>query len=90
ARYSDRLQLDTEGKLRIFKNSMVENLRETCTLLSSLNVFGDPELEAVTRQVQRDIAAFDADELRNSPAVALSVKADVDAVLQKMQAFLGD
>lgn len=90
ARYSDRLQLDTDGKLRVFKNSMVENLRETCALLASLNVFGDPDLEAVTRQVQRDIAAFDADELRHSPAVAMSVKADVDAVLQKMQAFLGD
>lgn len=91
-RYSDRLKLkdDGSGKMEIFRDTMVSSLRETVALLSSLNVFNDPELDRITTRVSRDIASFDPDALRTSVATAVSVKSEADAILEHMRALLGD
>lgn len=90
--YSDRLQLkdDGSGKMQIFRDSMVSNLRETCALLKTLNVFGDDDLERVRVRVERDIASFDADQLRTNDMLAVGVKSEVDVVLEHMKALLGE
>lgn len=90
--YSDRLQLkdDGSGKMNIFRDSMVDNLRETCALLKSLNVFGDEELERTRLRVERDIASFDPAVLRESEILSHSVKSEVDVVLRRMQELLGE
>lgn len=91
-RYSDRLRLkdDGSGKMEIFRDTMVTNLRDTVSLLSSLNVFDDPELKAVTRRVSQEIACFEPEALRTSPATAITVKAQVDDVLEHMRTLLGE
>lgn len=91
-RYSERLRLkdDGSGKMEIFRDTMVTNLRSTVALLRSLNVFNDPELEGITLRVSNQIAAYEPDALRNNVAKSLSVKADVDEVLERMRGFLGE
>jgi hypothetical protein len=91
-RYSDRLKLkeDGSGKMEIFRDTMVSSLRETVALLTSLNVFNDPELERVTSKVSREIASFEPDALRNSVATSTLVKSEADALLDHMRAILGD
>lgn len=91
-RYSDRLTLkdDGSGKMEIFRDTMVTSLRETVTLLRSLNVFDDPDLDRITDQVQREIAVYEPDQLRTSVATSTLVKSEVDEILKKMQGFLGD
>lgn len=90
--YSDRLKEkdDGSGKMQIFRDSMVENLRETCALLGAMNVFDDEELDRVRRRVESDIASFDAQELRDSPLLAKSVRSDVDSILATMRGILGE
>lgn len=91
-RYSDRLRLkdDGSGKMEVFRDTMVTQLRETCSLLSSLNVFGDRELEAIVGIVQTSIANFDPDVLRTNRSTVLQVKGDVDDILERMRGYLGE
>jgi hypothetical protein len=89
-RYSDRLQLDEEkGKTKVFRDTMVSQLRETVDLLASLNVFGDATLERLTREVRERIAGFDAEVLRSNVGVAMSVKQSTDEILSKLHSTLG-
>lgn len=90
SKYSDRLTLadDDSGKTRVFRDTMVTSLRETCALLESLNVFNDANLVAITKEVREKIASYSADQLRNSLATACTVKSDADHILSKMQAYL--
>ena len=89
-RYSDRLRLkdDGSGKMEIFRDTMVTQLRETCALLGSLNVFGDKELESIVRTVQTDIASFEPEALRTNLTTAVTVKGDVDEILERMRGYL--
>ncbi len=91
-RYSDRLKMknDGSGKMEIFRDTMVTGLRETVALLTSLNVFNDPELERIVAKVGREIASIDPDTLRTSVATATLAKTEVDAALEHMRAILGD
>lgn len=89
-RYSDRLQPrdgDDADKMKIFKDTMVEGLRDTLTLLNGLNVFGDANLSQICSEVSSRVASIDAGALRSSPATAVSVKMDVDEILRRMKAF---
>lgn len=90
--YSDRLRKkdDGSGKMNIFRDSMVENLRDTCDLLRSMNVFDDEDLERTRLRVERDIASFDPSQLRDSEILAHSVRSEVDVVLKHMQELLGE
>lgn len=91
-RYSKNLDLrdDDTGKMKVFRDSMVLQLRDTIALLRDLSQFGDPELEKIVNKVEKDVAAFDAGQLRASPATSVGVKAQVDAILKNMQVHLGD
>lgn len=90
--YSARLKEkdDGSGKMQIFRDSMVENLRETCAMLKTMNVFDDPDLDRLRQRVERDIAGFDPDQLRDSDILARSVKSEVDVVLEHMKQLLGE
>lgn len=89
-RYSDRLQPrdgDNADKMRIFKDTMVEGLRDTLTLLEGINVFGDADLIKTCADVRASVAHIDAGQLRSSPAIAVTVKSEVDEILARMKAF---
>lgn len=89
--YSDRLQAreDDPTKMKIFRDSMVENLRETCALLRDLNVFADEDLERTRARVERDIACFDPSVIRDNGSIGAAVKSEVDAVLRHIQSIMG-
>lgn len=90
-RYSARLQLkdDGSGKQQVFRDTMVTNLRNTCRMLKSLNVFDDADLNRECDYVLREIANHEPDALRTSPVLSATVKNDVDDVLARMKSFMG-
>lgn len=91
-KYAERLQLRDDAlpgeapKVRVFRDSMVENMRDTVNILAELNVFNDPRLSQMVDEVRSTIANFDAADLRN-PVLATSVRSDVVEVLERMKAF---
>lgn len=69
---------------------MVENTRETCALLASLNVFGDPDLDSIRREVEYSLCAFTADQLRSSTAASEGVLKSATDIFARINNLLGE
>lgn len=87
---SERLTPGDDGKRKIYRDSLIENARETCQLLRTLNVFDEPSLEAVRAEVENQLCVFDADQLRDNDALSTNVKAAADDILARMKEMLGE
>ena len=89
ARMVDRLG-EEDGKPKVFRNTLVQNLRDTSSLLASLNVFGDKELDDIRAEVELRLCANEADELRDNRPLATSVQSSAAAILSRIDSILGE
>ena len=93
-RVSERLQEGEDGKPLIFRNSMIENIRDLVDVVPRLNIFGDDRLARLCQDVKDRIAHADPDTLRSSPQfnpnVRRQVKRDADALMEKFAGYFGD
>ena len=88
-RYVDRLELDEEGKPKVFQATMVTNLRSTMSLLKNLNVFDSPELRRMCYQIEDTLCRHDPDTLRNSPSAATTARTSAADLVERLNALLG-
>ncbi|MDE0171928.1 MAG: hypothetical protein OYH76_13245 [Defluviicoccus sp.] len=92
-RVSERLRNDDEGKPLVFRDSMIENIRELVDIVPRLNIFDDHGLAALCEQVKRKIASADPASLRPSPAfdpeLRQRVKRDADDLAQQFAGYFG-
>jgi len=72
----------------IFRDSMVENIREQCDLLSRLNFMDDPNLETLRQEVEASLLKH-PDALRNDPDLRRDTAAEAKAIMDKMSVFMG-
>lgn len=86
--------VDSDGSVdgKIFKDSLVKNLRELVKVLPDLNVVHDPEIDRMTRKISRGLATFDPETLRHDPiartqAVA-AARAAKDEIADAMRAVM--
>jgi len=90
-RVSDRLQEDGNGKLFVFRNSMIENIRDLVDVVPRLNIFGDDALARLCQEVKDRIASVEPDALRPSktfdPAARAQVKRDADDLAEKFAGY---
>ena len=63
-RVSDRLQEDENCKPLVFRNSMIENIRDLVDVVPQLNIFADDQLARLCEQVKEKIASVEPDALR--------------------------
>ena len=93
-RVSDRLREDGDGKPLVFRNSMIENIRDLVDVVPRLNIFGDGELARLCEQVKERIASVEPDALRPSrtfdPAARRRVKRDADALMEQFAGYFGE
>jgi len=73
----------------IFRDSMVEHVREICSILPNLNFADDPNLEAMRQEVEAKLANQNADSLRLDPALRADKAAEAKDIMSKMGAFMG-
>lgn len=73
----------------IFRDSMIENARETCDLLTRLNVADDPNLEAMRKQVETKLLDFHPDTLRNDLDVRQDTAEEARKIMDAMSTFMG-
>ena len=92
-RVSNRLADDDDGKPLVFRDSMIENIRELVDVVPRLNIFGDHRLAALCDQVKDKIATADPAALRPSarfdPQLRNQVKRDADALAQQFAGYFG-
>ena len=90
-RVSDRLQEDENGKPLVFRNSMIENIRDLVDVVPRLNIFADDQLARLCEQVKEKIAGVEPDALRPSktfdPAARAQVKRDADDLAEKFAGY---
>jgi hypothetical protein len=72
----------------IFRDSLVDNIKEQCALLSRLNFMDDPNLEAMRQHVEGSLIKH-PDALRNDPDLRRDTAAEAKAIMDKMSVFMG-
>jgi hypothetical protein len=91
---SDRLDVDvvdsddpdTHGqvqKMRVFRDTLLENAVEMVDMLKHLNITKDPNMEQARQALKSAISNHDLDDLRSSMTARNAVKTQVDAILSK-------
>ena len=66
----------------IFRDSLVENIRELAALLPAFNLTNDPRLTVITERIERELCAEDADYLRENDQVRAEVKKSADEIVE--------
>lgn len=72
----------------IFRDSLVENVRELVGLLPSLNITGDPALSDIATAMQSELCALDPAELRDSDAARAKIAKAADAISARVSDYL--
>jgi len=72
----------------IFRDSMIDNAREICSLLPRLNFADDVNLENMRQEVESKIAKYHPDALRNDPDLRRDTAAEAKAIMDKMSVFM--
>lgn len=72
-----------------FRDSLVENLRETVALIPRLNFADDPELERIRLLVASDLCGTDADELRADASKRQAVAERAEKIAGELGEFMG-
>lgn len=73
----------------IFRDSLVENAKEICSLLPRLNFADDPNLESMRQEVLTELAGQHPDALRNDPDLRREKADKAKDILDKMGVFMG-
>ena len=66
---------------QIFRDSLVGNAVDLCSMLTKLNVTNDPKLERARQSLERALIGVTPEELRKHDDARLHVKAKVDEIL---------
>lgn len=86
---SEKLADGRETKPKnVFRNSLVENIREIVNLMPSLNITGNSKLDEITARIQADLCPHDAEDLRESDGIRQKTAAKADAILADISGFL--
>ncbi len=92
SRLFDRVQL-IHTKLAdpsaIFRDSLIENARETCDLMKRLNFNNDPDLEAMRKEVESKLASCVPDSLRVDPDYRNDTADEAKRIMDKMRHYMG-
>lgn len=72
----------------IFRDSLVENVRELVSLLPALNVTNDPRLDDIAARMARELCTVDAEGLRESDSIRAGVAAKAEAIVKDISAYL--
>ncbi|OGC77192.1 hypothetical protein A2619_01145 [candidate division WWE3 bacterium RIFOXYD1_FULL_39_9] len=74
---------------KIFKNSMISNIAELCSLLPRLNLSNDPNLEEMRKDVEQKLCSFDPEDLRKNKKTRKQTAKTADDLLSAMSGYLG-
>lgn len=80
---ADRLADTPEGERKVFRDSVLGNAVELCSLLSDLNITNDPKLEEARKALESAVCGMDIKDLRESEGARHEIRSQVDDILKK-------
>lgn len=87
---TERLSGADDGKPKIFRDSVVENLREFFDRFRHLNIRSDVQLDDLVGQAQRVIRGVEPQQLRDNQAVRQEVATQLSSVQSVLDGLLVD
>jgi hypothetical protein len=72
----------------VLRGSLIHNLRELCRLVPALNLTADPDLDALTRDIETRLANLDPATLRRDPAARRAAADEAADLLDPITARL--
>jgi hypothetical protein len=81
-------RLDEEGA--VFRDSLVNNIKDLAALLPRLNIAEDPDLERLGNYVSQRLCTVTPDVLRRDPTIRKETADQANAVLRRMDYFMGE
>jgi len=78
-----------KDKDAIFRDSLINNIRELTDLLPRLNIVNDSDLNAMVDEVKRDLAGQNPETLRDDKYARFQAAADAEKIIKKMAAYMG-
>lgn len=72
----------------IFRDSLVENVRDLAGILPGLNLTGNPDLARVAERMARELAAHDAADLRESDVLRKATAESAESILADVAAYM--
>ena len=72
-----------------FKDTLVGNIADLCTILPSLNIMNDEKLDAMVRDVTSKLTSCDPDVLRTDKKERKEVAKSAKEILATMEGFMG-
>ncbi|MBX8803295.1 hypothetical protein HBA92_21450 [Ochrobactrum sp. MR28] len=70
----------------VFRDSLVENIRDLITVLPALNITGDPELTAMAEKL-KPLAEHNASTLRDNPTIRRDVADEAAKIFQSVSEY---
>lgn len=80
-----------DGKVKtenVFRDSLVENLRDLCGLIPRLNFAGDTRLEAIRQQIENELLQNDAATLRERDTLRADVAKRAEEIASAISEFM--
>ncbi len=87
---TERLSGNEDGKPKVFRDSVVENLREFFERFRHLNIRSDEQLDDLVVQAQRVIRGVEPQQLRDNQAVRQQVASQLSGVQSVLDGLLVD
>lgn len=87
---TERLSGTDDGKPKVFRDSVVENLREFFDRFRHLNIRSDEQLDDLVVQAQRVIRGVEPQQLRDNQAVRQQVASQLSSVQSVLDGLLVD
>jgi hypothetical protein len=75
--------VDGDESKKRYHDSLLTNPQQLCSLLTKLNITGDPQLEAARRELERALVGVEIDDIKEYGHVRSDVKSKVDAIIGK-------
>lgn len=76
----------TDGD-KVFRDSLIENAEKIAKLIPKMNIFNNPELNDIAKEIETKIAKFSPDVLRQDAMAKAQVNKDAKELLDKMKTY---
>jgi hypothetical protein len=74
---------------KTFRDSLINNIKDTCALVAKLNISNDPGLEAIRKETEAKLAGLSPATLRLAPEIRAQAAKDAGDIMRKMASFMG-
>jgi hypothetical protein len=78
---------ETKTKKRKIYDTTILKAKEMCETFKGFNLSGNKELEEARASLEKALSGVDAETIRESDAVRVAVKEDIDSILSKFGSF---